>query len=51
MSKKSYSYNELSEKKCMKCGKPLKKRIALEHPNITTCYRCFKGLPPTEVKE
>lgn len=43
--KKSYSYDVLSDKKCIKCGRFLKKRIATEHPNFDKCYRCFKGLP------
>jgi hypothetical protein len=44
--RKSYSYNVMSEnKKCSKCGKPLKKRIEMEHPKFTLCYRCYIGLP------
>jgi len=49
MSKKTFSYNELGEKKCIKCGKRLKKRIELEHPNFSKCYRCFKRLPPANI--
>jgi len=44
--RKSYPYNVMSEsKKCSKCGKPLKKRIEMEHPKFTLCYRCYIGLP------
>jgi len=49
--KKSYSYNVLGEKKCIKCGKLLKKRIELEHPGFVKCYRCFHGLPLKEQKK
>jgi len=31
-------------KKCSKCGKPLKKRIEVEHSEFNECYKCFKGL-------
>lgn len=45
MPRKSYPYNIMSEnKKCLKCGKPLKKRIEVEHPKFNLCYRCYKGL-------
>jgi len=44
--KKSYKQDVLSEtKRCIKCGKFLKKRIEIEHPNFKKCYRCFMGLP------
>ena len=49
---KSYSYDVLSNKKCSRCGRKLKKRIAEEHPKFNKCYRCFKRLPAKEkVKE
>jgi len=40
--KKLYSFNELSEKRCIKCGKPLKKRLVetREPQNIEECYEC-----------
>ena len=42
MAKKSYPYNVLSEtKKCVKCGKALKKRIEMEHPSFNVCYKCY----------
>jgi len=46
MSVKSYKYNELGSKRCVKCSKKLKRRIIEEHPKFDLCYRCFKGLPP-----
>jgi len=49
--KKAYSYDDLGEKRCIKCNKLLKKRIQVEHPRFTKCYRCFRGLPPKESKE
>jgi formylmethanofuran dehydrogenase subunit E len=43
MAKKFCAYNVLSEtKRCAKCGKPLKKRIEVEHPRFTLCYTCFR---------
>ncbi len=42
MPKKLYPYDVLSEtKKCIKCGKSLKKRIEIEHPKFTKCYKCY----------
>ena len=38
--KKSYPFNELSNKRCIECGKPLKRRIAEEKPSAGRCYRC-----------
>ena len=50
--KKSYKHDVLSEtKRCVKCGKRLKKRIEIEHPNFIKCYRCYKGLPVKEDQE
>ena len=46
MSKKSYKYDKLGDKRCVVCGRKLKKRIEIEHPTFDKCYRCFKGLPP-----
>ena len=50
MSKKSYSYDVLGDKRCIKCNKRLKKRIELEHNSFLLCYRCYKGLPPIQDK-
>ena len=36
--KKQYSYNELSEKRCLKCLKPLKKNSE----NKKLCYKCYQ---------
>lgn len=36
--KKAYSYNELSEKRCLKCLKPLKKNSE----NKKLCYSCHQ---------
>ena len=49
--KKNYAYDVLSDKQCIVCGKKLKKRIEIEHPNFTKCYRCYKGLPIREEKK
>ena len=44
--KKNFKHDVLSEtKRCVKCGKKLKKRIEIEHPNFTKCYRCYMRLP------
>jgi len=51
MAKKSYSYNDLGEKRCIKCNKRLKRRIQLEHSKFDQCYRCFKGLPPKDITQ
>ena len=48
--KKSYAYDMLDDKRCVKCGKKLKKRIAEEHPKFNKCYRCFKGKPRRDVE-
>jgi hypothetical protein len=45
---KSHPYNELGEKKCIECGKRLKKRIEEERPEWTKCYRCYNRLPPKQ---
>ena len=50
MSKRSYSYDVLGDKRCIKCNKRLKKRIELEKPTFNKCYRCYKGLPPIQDK-
>ena len=41
MSKK-YKFDELSDKICTRCGKPLKKRLVEEREpcNIDECYKC-----------
>ncbi len=42
--KKEYSFDMLSEKKCIDCGRKIKLRlikIKLAH-NITFCFKCFK---------
>ena len=46
MPKKLYKYDILGDKRCVVCGRRLKKRIEVEHPTFDRCYRCFKGLPP-----
>ena len=51
MAKKLYKHTELGEKRCIQCGKRLKKRIELEKPTADKCYRCFKGLPPVKENE
>lgn len=38
--KKLYSHLELSEKKCVSCGRRLKKRIVETYPKANECYRC-----------
>jgi len=39
--KKSYPFNVLSERKCMNCGKLLKKRMVEEH-KAKICWKCLK---------
>lgn len=41
--KKSLPFNVLSEKVCSapKCGRRLKLRIALEHPEVAMCFQCI----------
>lgn len=51
MTRKLYSYNVLSSKRCVVCGRKMKKRIVEEHPKFDKCYRCFKGLPPKNAEE
>jgi len=41
--RKSYPHTTLSDKKfCIKCGKPLKKRVAEEKPTVLYCYKCYR---------
>jgi len=40
--KKSYPFTELSTKRCRKCGRQLKRRIAEEKPSAELCFRCYK---------
>jgi len=41
--KKSYPFTEMStEKFCIICKKPLKRRIAEEKPTANRCYKHFK---------
>lgn len=37
---KSYPFNVLGEKRCIVCGKQLKKRIQEEHPGFARCFSC-----------
>ena len=40
--KKLYSSWELSEQKCKKCKKKLKKRLVEQNPKWELCYKCYK---------
>lgn len=40
--KKSHSFDELSKKPCIDCGKFLKLRIVEEKPNAERCFDCHK---------
>jgi len=39
--KKGYRYDQLSEKKCRKCGRRLKLRLVITQ-DANICYRCVK---------
>ena len=41
--KKPYKHTELSDKRCIKCGKRLKKNLLVKKPNAVKCYKCWKG--------
>ena len=34
-------WNEMSDKKCIDCGRPLKKRIAKTKRTAIRCFQCF----------
>lgn len=40
MAKKLYSHLDLSDKKCVVCGKRLKRRIVETYPKADKCYSC-----------
>jgi hypothetical protein len=38
--KKPFKFNELSpDRKCRKCGKPLKKNVLAKHPDADLCWK------------
>ena len=39
--KKSYAYNEMSDRRCRLCNKPLKRRL-VEEQDAKICYTCAK---------
>jgi hypothetical protein len=43
---KKVSFHEMSDKVCVKCGKPLKKNLVNKKPNATHCYHCWKKVKP-----
>ena len=49
--KKAYPYNVLGNKRCVECGKRLKKRIVEEKPTANHCYRCGLGKTMKERNE
>ena len=40
--RKEFSFDELSDKRCVECGKQLKKRIAQNKPTADLCFACHK---------
>jgi len=40
------SWREMSDKVCIKCGKPLKKNLVMKKPGATLCYKCWKKAHP-----
>ena len=41
--KKPYSFKEVSDVKCVDCGKSLKKNLITKNPQATRCYRCHEN--------
>lgn len=37
------SFQEMSDRKCVKCGRMLKKNLVIKKPLATHCYRCWKS--------
>jgi NMD protein affecting ribosome stability and mRNA decay len=40
------SFREMSDRKCIKCGKALKMNLILKKPNASMCYKCYKRANP-----
>lgn len=40
------SFQALSDKVCVKCGKHLKQNLILKKPGAMYCYKCWKKLHP-----
>jgi hypothetical protein len=43
--KKQYKFNELSNVKCIKCGKKLKMNLVSKKPTAKICYACLPFNP------
>lgn len=39
--KKPFSNNDFSNKKCVSCGRPLKKNLLAKKSKADKCFRCF----------
>jgi len=42
--KKPYKFNQMSERKCVVCGKRLKKNLLEKKPDADMCYKCFREM-------
>ena len=55
MQKTKKNFRELSDKRCLDCGQPLKKNLVDRNPDANRCWLChkiftFKGKNFTELK-
>jgi len=41
--KKSYPFNEMGDRRCVVCGRPIKRRLVEEKPTATKCFQCFRA--------
>jgi len=39
---KKYRFDELSDKRCIKCGERLKKNLIEKKPTANMCYKCYR---------
>lgn len=40
--KKDFTYNQVSNKTCKDCGRPLKLNLLKQHPDATRCWVCWR---------
>jgi RNA polymerase-binding transcription factor DksA len=43
MARKPYKHNDLSNRKCKECGKPLKLNLLAKAPHADICHTCKKA--------
>ena len=41
--RKPFKHNEMSERKCARCGKPLKKNLLARRPDADRCWKCWRA--------